>query len=129
MFHWRVYMHLRLCVQPKCRIFLMMMKRPLALRGFAAPSVFLQLFFFCCRLSKTVEMGKMNNWMLHFPSHLFVELPIGNSRKWHFPDPRFQNFLGEHAPSPPRSPLMFLCICCGSIISLVQILFPLFWLW
>ena len=25
----------------------------------------------------------------------------GNSWKWHFRDPKFQNFLGEHAPRPP----------------------------
>ena len=29
---------------------------------------------FCCRLLKTVEMGKMNKSMLHFPLHLVVDL-------------------------------------------------------
>ena len=68
----------------------------------------------CCRLPKIVEMGKLNNSMLHFPSHLVVELSLGNS-----PDPRFQNFLGEHAS--PKTPhphigalsqlkIVFLCV-------------------
>ena len=43
-------------------------------------------------------MGKINNQLLHFPSHLFIEMSFGNSRKWYFRDPKIQKFLREHAP-------------------------------
>ena len=69
--------------------------------------LFLPLFqpLFFCRLPKIIEKSKISNSMLHFPSHLFVELPLGNSHiwhfpKWHFPDPRFKNFLSALAPRP-----------------------------
>jgi len=56
---------------------------------------------FCCRLLKTLKIGKINNQLQHFPSHLFIKNFRGNSWKWHFRDPKFQNFLGEYAPRPP----------------------------
>jgi len=66
-------------------------------------ALFLPLSYpiFCCRLPKTLKMGKINNQLRHFASHLFIKNFRGNSWKWHFRDPKFQNFLGEHAPRPP----------------------------
>ena len=78
----------------------MTIQKPLALRGFATP-VFavVSALHFCCRLPKTVEMGKMNNEMLHFPSHLFVKLSLGNSRKLHIL--KFTGGSGEGGGMPP----------------------------
>ena len=57
-------------------------------------------------------MGKMNNSMLHFPSHLFVEMSLGNSGKWPFPDPRSPNFLGSMPPyNKARSELKIMFVC------------------
>ena len=45
-------------------------------------------------------MGKINNWLLHFPSSLFTENE--KRRRWHFRDPKLKKFLGEHAPRLPQ---------------------------
>ena len=34
------------------------------------------------------------------PDYL-LKMPRRKTRRWHFRDPKFQNFLGEHAPRPP----------------------------
>ena len=89
-------------VQPNYVGFLMMMQKPLTLQDFTTPCfAFVSTLLFYCRLPKTVETVKMNNLMLHFPLHLFVELSLGIVCKWHFPYPRFPNFLGSMPPPPP----------------------------
>ena len=57
-------------------------------------------------LSITLEMGKLNNWLLHFRRICFLKMFSRKRRKWHFRDPKLKIFLGEHTSStsapPPR---------------------------
>ena len=43
-------------------------------------------------------MGKINNYFMYFPSSLFTENILQKTQEMAFRDPKFKNFLGEHAP-------------------------------
>ena len=44
-------------------------------------------------------MGKINNWRIFLRINL-LKMSCGKRWKCHFRDPKFQNFLEEHAPRP-----------------------------
>ena len=53
----------------------------------------------CCSLPKTLQMGKINNQLLHFLSDLFIEMSFGNG----IPDTlNFKIVLGGMPPDRPN---------------------------
>ena len=50
----------------------------------------------------TLEMGKMNNQLLHFPSYLINKYRwCGKLGKWNFRAPKFKKLSGRACPSTP----------------------------
>ena len=58
-----------------------------------------------CTLPTTPEMSKMMTDFCIFLCTNLLKMSCEKRWKWHSWDPKFKNFLGEHAPRPPLARL------------------------
>ena len=53
-----------------------------------------------CTLPTTLKMSEIKNQLLHIPTYYMqtnvLKMSCGKRWKWHFRDPKFKTFLGEH---------------------------------